>query len=244
MVVEAEIGSCQRTHSHSMIPLKGLTVVADLEEITMRIRKKPWAEAELENNSRVIKEALEYKGKWAEFFGNNNPIYVEVGCGKGGFVTKNAEAYPNINFVGIERQQSVIAVAARRTEESLPNLALLWENARNLSDLFEVGEFQRLYINFCDPWPKKRMYKRRLTYREFLQSYREVMGGLGEVFFKTDNRDLFEFSLNEFCADDWKLSSISLDLHNSDFEGNIMTEYEAKFSAEGMPIYRLEARSR
>ena len=111
-----------------------------------------------------------------------------------------------------------------------------------LTELFDTGEFQRLYLNFSDPWPKKRMYKRRLTYREYLQSYREAFGEKGEIFFKTDNRNLFEFSLNEFCADNWKLSNISLDLHNSDFEGNIMTEYEEKFSSQGMPIYRLEAR--
>ena len=110
--------------------------------------------------------------------------------------------------------------------------------------LSEVGEFLRLYLNFSDPWPKKRTYKRRLTYRGFLQEYRRIMGEDAEIFFKTDNRGLFEFSLNEFCADDWKLSNISLDLHNSDYEGNIMTEYEEKFSSRGMPIYRLEARNR
>ena len=208
----------------------------------MRIRKKPWAESELANNSRVIQDAKEKKGKWFAFFGNNNPIYVEIGCGKGGFITKNAQAYPHINFVGIERQESVVAVAARKTDEALPNLALVWENARNLSELFEVGEFQRLYLNFSDPWPKKRMYKRRLTYREFLQEYHSAMGEEAEIHFKTDNRNLFEFSLNEFCADDWKLSQISLDLHNSEIEDNIMTEYEEKFSAQGMPIYRLEAK--
>lgn len=208
----------------------------------MRIRKKPWAEAELEQNSHVIKNAQELKGKWAGYFGNDNPIYVEIGCGKGGFIRQNAEAFPHINFVGIERQLSVVAVAARRTKEELPNLAFVWSDAKKLTELFETGEFQRLYLNFSDPWPKKRMYKRRLTYREYLQSYREAFGEKGEIFFKTDNRNLFEFSLNEFCADNWKLSNISLDLHNSDFQGNIMTEYEEKFSSQGMPIYRLEAR--
>ena len=208
----------------------------------MRIRKKPWAEEELAQNSHVIQNALERKGKWAAYFGNDNPIYVEIGCGKGGFIRKNAEAYPHINFVGIERQMSVVAVAARRTEEDLPNLAFVLTDAKNLSELFAVGEFQRLYLNFSDPWPKKRTYKRRLTYRGYLQSYREAFGEKGEIFFKTDNRGLFEFSLNEFCADNWKLSNISLDLHNSDYQENIMTEYEEKFSAQGMPIYRLEAR--
>lgn len=210
----------------------------------MRVRKKPWAEQEVQENSRVIQNAEEKKGHWAEFFGNHNPIYVEIGCGKGGFLTKSAAAEPDVNFIGIERQLTVVAVAARRAGEAAPNLAFVWSDAKKLSDFFEVGEFQRLYLNFCDPWPKKRTYKRRLTYREFLRGYREAMGENAEIFFKTDNRGLFEFSLNEFCAEDWKLSNISLDLHNSDFTGNIMTEYEEKFSAKGMPIYRLEARSR
>lgn len=212
----------------------------------MRIRKKAWAEDELENNERVIKNAEEYKGNWREFFGNDNPIYLEVGCGKGGFITENARRYPDINFVGLERQKSVVALAARKTEKTLGNLAILWENANNLDELFEVGEFQRLYLNFSDPWPKTRTAKRRLTYRDFLREYNRLMSDKGEIFFKTDNRSLFEFSLNEFCAEDWKLSNISLDLHNTKdleiLENNIMTEYEAKFSSQGMPIYRLEAR--
>lgn len=208
----------------------------------MRVRKKPWAEQEISENRYIIHDAGEKKGKWQAHFGNGNPIYVEIGCGKGGFLRKNAEAYPDINFIGIERQQTVVAMAARRIERELPNLAFVWDHAGNLADLFEIGEFQRLYLNFSDPWPKKRTYKRRLTYRGFLGEYKRMMGDAAEVFFKTDNRGLFEFSLNEFCADDWKLSNISLDLHNSDFAGNIMTEYEEKFSALGQPIYRLEAR--
>ena len=101
---------------------------------------------------------------------------MEIGCGKGGFLRKNAETYPDVNFIGIERQETVVAMAARRADEELPNLAFVWENASNLSDMFEVGEFQRLYLNFSDPWPKKRTYKRRLTYRGFLQEYRRMMG--------------------------------------------------------------------
>ena len=138
----------------------------------MRVRKKPWAAQELLDNTLVINDAPEKKGKWKEYFGNDHPIYVEIGCGKGGFLRKNAEAYPDVNFIGIERQETVVAMAARRADEELPNLAFVWDNASNLSDLFEVGEFQRLYLNFSDPWPKKRTYKRRLTYRGFLQEYR------------------------------------------------------------------------
>ena len=161
-----------------------------------------------------------------------------------GFALSGGFVFQEMNPCPKEQQETVVAMAARRADEELPNLAFVWDNASNLSDLFEVGEFQRLYLNFSDPWPKKRTYKRRLTYRGFLQEYRRIMGEDAEIFFKTDNRGLFEFSLNEFCADDWKLSNISLDLHNSDYEGNIMTEYEEKFSSRGMPIYRLEARNR
>ena len=211
----------------------------------MRMRFKPYARPELLACDFHVHEPLTHAGHWHELYARpEQPLHLELGCGKGGFLRKNAEAYPDVNFIGIERQETVVAMAARRADEELPNLAFVWDNASNLSDLFEVGEFQRLYLNFSDPWPKKRTYKRRLTYRGFLQEYRRIMGENAEIFFKTDNRGLFEFSLNEFCADDWKLSNISLDLHNSDYEGNIMTEYEEKFSSRGMPIYRLEARNR
>ena len=211
----------------------------------MRVHKKKHGAERLEACGDIVIKDLKAEGNTSkELFGNDNPIYVEIGCGKGGFLRKNAETYPDVNFIGIERQETVVAMAARRADEELPNLAFVWENASNLSDMFEVGEFQRLYLNFSDPWPKKRTYKRRLTYRGFLQEYRRMMGENAEIFFKTDNRGLFEFSLNEFCADDWMLSNISLDLHNSDYEGNIMTEYEEKFSSQGAPIYRLEARNR
>ena len=208
----------------------------------MRMRKKHWTEQELQTNPYIIKQATEKKGNWSAYFGNDNDIYVEIGCGKGNFIIENAKRYTNINFIALERQASVIAVAARKVE-NLPNLALVCDNAALLSDLFEKGEIKRIYLNFSDPWPKKGHAKRRLTHRTFLQSYRDVLGEQGEVFFKTDNKQLFEFSLNEFCADKWELSHICFDLHNSEYaEQNIMTEYEQKFSEKGMPIYRLEAR--
>lgn len=211
----------------------------------MRVRKKPWAQKELENNVHCVQEPAAQKGRWNEYFGNDHPIFVEIGCGKGGFITKNAVQYPQYNYIGIERQSSVVAMAARKAGDHIPNLALICGYAEKLSDLFDIGEIKRIYINFCDPWPKKKTAKRRLTYRGFLKSYDALFGGEGEIFFKTDNRDLFSFSLNEFCAEDWKLSNITLDLHNSEWmEGNIQTEYETKFSEMGMPIYRLEARNR
>ena len=208
----------------------------------MRMRSKRWTDQELANNPHVIKDAEEKKGHWAEYFGNDHPIYIEVGCGKGNFICKNAEKYPYINFIGIEKQHTIIGIAARKAGD-LPNLALIETDAKDLNELFEVGEFQRIYLNFSDPWPKRRNYKRRLTYREFLASYRALFGEKGEIFFKTDNRSLFEFSLEEFSADKWLLSHISLDLHHSPYAAeNIMTEYEERFSSMGMPIYRLEAR--
>lgn len=208
----------------------------------MRTRKKPWADAELDSNKRVVKNPADSKGRWKEYFGGERPVYVEIGCGKGGFITKNAASCPGVCFIGIERQPSVLAVAARKAPEELDNLAFIQGTAEKLSDYFCEGEIDRLYLNFSDPWPKKRWAKRRLTHKNFLDLYRLMLGGDKEVFMKTDNRGLFEFSLNSFCGDGWQLSNISLDLHSSGIEDNIMTEYEEKFSSMGMPIYRLEAR--
>ncbi len=208
----------------------------------MRVRKKAWTVAEYDNNPHLIHNPTEHKGKWKELFKNDNPIYLEIGCGKGRFISQNAQKFKDINFIGVERQSTIVATAARNVGPEAENVFLIHGDVENLLDFFEPGEIKRLYINFCDPWPKKKWYKRRLTYRQFLDKYRELFGGKGEIFFKTDNRILFEFSLNEFCANDWKLSNISLDLHNSDYEDNIMTEYEEKFSSKGFPIYRLEAR--
>ena len=208
----------------------------------MRLRRDNRAPEYLAQDEKVILKPEDYKGRWNECFENNNPIHVEFGCGKGGFITENARRYKDVNFVGIERQATVAGIATSKIEKDAENIAIICGYAEKLSDIFEVSEIKRIYLNFSDPWPKKRWAKRRLTHRNFLESYKDVLGNEGEVFFKTDNRGLFEFSLNEFCADDWKLSNISLDLHNSDYEGNIMTEYEEKFSSKGMPIYRLEAR--
>ncbi|MCI8341826.1 MAG: tRNA (guanosine(46)-N7)-methyltransferase TrmB [Firmicutes bacterium] len=208
----------------------------------MRVRKKPWAAEELKNNFHIIHEPEKHKGKWKELFENDKELHVEIGCGKGRFISQNAAANLDVNFVGIDRQTTVLAAAARRLAESQKNVFLIPGDVERLADFFAEGEIKRLYINFCDPWPKKKWAKRRLTHKNFLAKYKELFGTEGEIFFKTDNRILFEFSLNEFCADGWSLSNISLDLHSSDFEGNIMTEYEEKFSQNGFPIYRCEAR--
>lgn len=210
----------------------------------MRIRKKPWGEEELGSNKSIVLEPVENKGKWREYFGNDNPVYVEFGCGKGTFLTEMSKLYPDVNFIGVEREVQIIVTALKKSRlaEVGDNLAFVAYDVANIEEIFEQGEISRIYINFCDPWHRRKKWaKRRLTHRNFLEIYERLFEDEGEVFLKTDNTILFEFSLNEFSDKLWRLHNISLDLHNSDFEGNVMTEYERKFSEKGMPIYRLEA---
>ncbi|PAQ12849.1 tRNA (guanosine(46)-N7)-methyltransferase TrmB [Bacillus sp. FJAT-42315] len=212
----------------------------------MRLRHKPWAREKLDAHPQyVVAHPEEHKGQWAEVFGNNNPIYIEVGTGKGQFITGMAKANPDINFIGIELYESVIVSALDHLiEAELPNLRLMNVDAKNLADYFAKGDVARVYLNFSDPWPKARHEKRRLTYKTFLKLYEDIMSDHGEVHFKTDNQGLFEYSLKSFSGYGLLLTYVSLDLHNSDFEGNIMTEYEEKFSAKGQRIYRSEVKYR
>lgn len=210
----------------------------------MRLRKKPWADYELENNKNLIKNPEEYKGKWKSYFGNDNPIHIEIGTGKGQFITTTSILNPNINYLAIERQTNVIVSALRKGREKGVgnNIGFFVADVKEILNYFSAGEIQRIYINFCDPWERKKKWaKKRLTHTNFLSLYEILFEDKGEVFFKTDNTNLFEFSLNEFSNKKWRLKNISLDLHNSDFADNIKTEYEEKFSNKGMPIYRLEA---
>lgn len=210
----------------------------------MRIRKKPWSEHEFCINENIIKDAMQLKGSWKEFFKNDNPIHLEIGCGKGQFITTMSLQNPNINYIAVEKQEQVIVTALRKGREKgiNKNIAFFITDVKNLEEYFEPGEIQRIYINFCDPWSRKKKWaKRRLTHKNFLSLYERLFGEKGEIFFKTDNKFLFEFSLNEISDNNWKLHNITLDLHNSSYEGNIMTEYEQKFSQQGLPIYRLEA---
>ncbi len=210
----------------------------------MRFRNKPWAtEFIAENAYYCIPDPENQKGKWNEIFGNNNPIHIEVGTGKGTFVTEMAKVNPSINYIGIELFESVIVKALEKAVAAdIPNVKLLNVNAQKLADYFDAGEVDRVYLNFSDPWPKNRHEKRRLTYKAFLDLYKEVLVPQGEIHFKTDNRGLFEYSLMSFSEYGLLLKYVSLDLHNSDFEGNIMTEYEEKFSSKGFPIYRSEVK--
>ncbi|MCM3767154.1 tRNA (guanosine(46)-N7)-methyltransferase TrmB [Neobacillus niacini] len=210
----------------------------------MRLRNKPWAKDKIEQNPQyVVQNPEQYRGKWHEVFGNNNPIHIEVGTGKGNFITEMAKAHPEINYFGVELYDSVIVSALDRLiEANLPNLKLLHINAADLAKYFDKNDISRVYLNFSDPWPKTRHEKRRLTYKDFLKLYEDIMVDGGEIHFKTDNQSLFEYSLMSFSEYGLLLKFISLDLHKSDFEGNIMTEYEQKFSEKGNRIYRCEVK--
>lgn len=210
----------------------------------MRFRNKPWAGEKIRQYPQyVISDPESHKGKWQEVFGNDNPLHIEVGTGKGRFITGMAEANPDINYLGIELHQGVLASALDRLiEAELPNVKLLNINAAELLSFFEKNDVSRLYLNFSDPWPKTRHEKRRLTYKSFLELYEQILVDGGEIHFKTDNQGLFEFSLVSFSEYGMLLKYVSLDLHNSEFEGNIMTEYEEKFSGKGNRIYRCEVK--
>ena len=210
-----------------------------------RVRKQPGTrEALLQYAPVVVLEPEQQKGRWQDVFGNDHPIRIEVGMGKGKFVSTMARQNPDINFIGIEVIEEVLLDAVKRMNraEGIPeNLRLVWINASLLEDLFAPGEVDRIYLNFSDPWPKTRHAKRRLTHKGFLDQYATILQPEGQVQFKTDNQGLFEFSLNEFCACGWHLQNIQLDMYQKLPEGNVATEYETKFHAQGMPIYRLEA---
>ena len=206
----------------------------------MRARKKKWAAWELEENALILREKGVYSHRIHDCFPDDNPIRLELGCGKGRFITKIASVNPEVNFIAMEREPVIIAAAARLARESsVKNCRFILGDAKDLADIFLPGDITKLYVNFCDPWHRrKKRAKRRLTHDEFLELYAKLK--IPEIHFKTDNRLLFEFSLESFCRKGWLLKNVSLDLHNSGIEGNIMTEYEEKFSPFG-PIYRLEA---
>ncbi len=208
----------------------------------MRLRNKPWAKDALASHPEmVIQDPAQWKGRWHERFGNNNPIHIEIGSGKGQFVSGMARQNPNINYIGIEIQESVLVVALEKAlAADVPNLQLLHVNGGQVTDYFEDGEVDQIYLNFSDPWPKKRHAKRRLTHESFLVGYEKVLPPFGELHFKTDNRGLFEYSLTSFSQFGLVLKQVWLDLHQVEFPGNVMTEYEEKFSAKGHPIYRVE----
>ena len=210
----------------------------------MRLRNITGCREMIGESEFVVHEPETMKGKWREAFGNDHPVYVEIGMGKGRFLMDMARLYPEINFIGIEKYSSVLLRAVQKLEEEeLPNVRLIRMDAEDLENVFAQGELDRIYLNFSDPWPKKRHAKRRLTSKEFFARYEGVLAEDGRVEFKTDNGDLFRFSLEQVEEAGWKLTACTWDLHH-DKEmnaGNVMTEYEEKFSAQGNPIHKLVA---
>jgi len=209
----------------------------------MRLRNKPWAKDKIQSHPQfVVPNPEEYKGRWNELFGNDNPLHIEVGSGKGRFITGMAAANPDINYIGIEVFESVIVYALNNViEADLPNVKLLQVNAVDLQKYFAKGDVSRVYLNFSDPWPKTRHEKRRLTYSSFLNIYENILPEKGEIHFKTDNRGLFQYSLTSMSQYGMILKDVNLHLHDSQPEDNVMTEYEEKFSNKGSRIYRVEA---
>ncbi|MBR4949449.1 MAG: tRNA (guanosine(46)-N7)-methyltransferase TrmB [Clostridia bacterium] len=209
----------------------------------MRARKRKNTPTRMENCSDIwVKDYKNHKGKWNILFGNQNPIHLEIGCGKGDFVLGMAKLYPDINFVAVEKFPDVIVLAMEKIKSAeLKNVLFISADAKELCETFKKGEVERIYLNFSDPWPRNKNSKRRLTHENFLNIYKKLLRKGQFIYFKTDNKKLFEFSLNEFCRCNFLLQNISLDLHNSNMENNVMTEYEKNFSEKGFPIYRLEA---
>ena len=210
----------------------------------MRLRNIPGAREAIAASSFTVDHPEEYKGSWHDFFGSSNPIHIEIGMGKGQFITQLALENPTINYIGIEKYSSVLLRALEKKEQlPTPNLFFIRMDAETIGDVFAPGEVERIYLNFSDPWPKDRHAKRRLTSPQFFQRYDQVLTPQGQVEFKTDNLPLFEFSLESVSASGWQVIQHTFDLHNSPMnEGNIMTEYEERFSSQGNPIHKLIAK--
>lgn len=215
----------------------------------MRLRNIPGAQDYLVSHPLVIKNAARYRGTWAEAFEHSShPIHIEIGMGKGRFLLTLAKENPDINYIGIERYSSVLLRALEQLDNNeeykdLTNVRFICMDAQELPDTFSVGEIGKIYLNFSDPWPKARHAKRRLTSHQYFERYEKILAFDGVVEFKTDNRDLFDFSLEEVETAGWVLLAKTYDLHNDPMlsRGNIMTEYEAKFSSQGNPIHKLIA---
>ena len=209
----------------------------------MRLRHIPGAEQMIEDSPYVIQNPEERKGKWHEVFGNHNPIRIEVGMGKGRFIMELAKANPEINYIGIERYSTVLLKAVQKREQlAITNICFMCIDAKSMADIFDMGEVDRIYLNFSDPWPKDRHAKRRLTSPQFMEVYDKILKKDGTVEFKTDNRGLFDYSLESVPEAGWNILEYTFDLHHSEMaEGNVMTEYETKFAAEGKPICKLVA---
>lgn len=210
----------------------------------MRVRKRAGAEEMIASHPEiVVHDPKNWQGRWQERFEKVQPLHIEIGMGKGRFITEMAKLHPDINYIGIDMQLSVVSFALDKViEKKLKNVQLLHVDGSALTEYFANGEVDQIYLNFSDPWPKKKHEKRRLTAASFLAVDEKILKTAGEIHFKTDNQGLFEYSLASFSQYGMILKKVWLDLHASDFEGNVMTEYEKKFSEKGQPIYRVEAK--
>ena len=207
----------------------------------MRLRNVKNKEEILNNSKYLVKNPIDNKGRWNEIFGNSNPIYIEIGMGKGKFIIENAIKYPNINFIGIEKFDSVLAKSLPKIPEELDNLLIVRMDALNIDNVFSK-EIDRIYLNFSDPWPKNRHHLRRLSSRVFLEKYDSIFRKDMVIYQRTDNQALYIYSLESYSEHGCVLSDISFDLHkDKDGEELITTEYEDKFSDKGMPIYSVVA---
>lgn len=207
----------------------------------MRLRNVTGSREMIAGSDYVIHHPEQQKGKWHEIFGNNHPIRIEIGMGKGRFIMDLARMNPDINYIGIEKYSSVLIRGIQKMEaDPLPNLYFIRMDAEEITSVFDKGEVERIYLNFSDPWPKDRHAKRRLPSREFLHRYDEILIPDGIIEFKTDNHDLFQFALEELEPAGWHLNRMTEDLHHDAemMEGNVMTEYEERFSSKGNPIYK------
>ncbi|MCI8299857.1 MAG: tRNA (guanosine(46)-N7)-methyltransferase TrmB [Lachnospiraceae bacterium] len=210
----------------------------------MRLRNIPGSREVIAENRWCIQETQETKGTWHTIFGNDHPVRIEIGMGKGKFIMELARQNPQVNYVGIEKYSSVLLRGLQKMEEEpLENIRFIRMDAENICEMFGREETDRIYLNFSDPWPKDRHAKRRLTSRQFFHRYDQILKKSGVVEFKTDNVNLFDFSLEEVSKAGWRLNEFTRNLHQDQHmnQGNIMTEYEEKFSAMGHPIYKLIA---
>ena len=205
----------------------------------MRLKHVKGAEEYIAASEHVVQDYKEYRGAWKESFKNNNPLHIEIGMGKGRFIMDMAALNPDINYIGIEKFSSVMIRAVQKKEQTdLTNLKFILMDATEILDVFDEGEVDRIYLNFSDPWPKDRHAKRRLPSREFLGKFSQILSDEGHIEFKTDNQDLFAFALEEIEPGGFELLAVTHDLHHDESmnRGNVMTEYEERFSAQGNPI--------
>ncbi|AZV57830.1 tRNA (guanosine(46)-N7)-methyltransferase TrmB [Clostridium sp. AWRP] len=209
----------------------------------MRLRKKWWARPEMEASSLTIIEPQKYKGKWKKEFKNQNDIYLELGCGRGKFLYTQALNNTNVNYIGIDLKDEVLIYALKKIQEAeVTNARIMPMNIAQVEEVFDKDEISRIYINFCNPWPKRRQNKRRLTHTVFLNRYRKFLKLGSEIWFKTDDRELFEESQEYFKENDFEIRYLTYDLHSSDFTQNVVTEYEEKFTSLGMKTMFLIAK--